>query len=69
VFLQPLNAACLLQPVIFKVDYKVEAIGNKEFGSVFVEGPGGNENIAVSVVSNGWAKVTALNTCSNSLPA
>ena len=47
-----------LQPCVFKVDYVVEAIGNKEFGSIFLEANGQKENIALSVVSNGWAKVS-----------
>jgi staphylococcal nuclease domain-containing protein 1 len=39
--------------VVFKVDYTVEAIGNREFGSVFL----GQENVALTVISSGWAKV------------
>ncbi|KAH0936639.1 hypothetical protein HID58_004100 [Brassica napus] len=39
--------------VAFKVDYKVEAIAGREFGSVFL----GNQNLAKVVVQNGWAKV------------
>jgi len=35
----------------------VEVAGNKEFGSVFVQQGGQQENVAVSVVQNGWAKV------------
>lgn len=39
------------------MDYKVEAIAGREFGSVYL----GNENLAKLVVQNGWAKViTAL---------
>jgi staphylococcal nuclease domain-containing protein 1 len=38
---------------VFKVDYTVEAIGNREFGSVFL----GQENVALTVISSGWAKV------------
>lgn len=49
------------QPVVFRVDYVVEAIGNKEFGSVFLQAPagggGGQENVALSAVRAGWAKV------------
>jgi hypothetical protein len=45
---------------VFKVDYVVEAIGNKEFGSIFLEANGQKENIALSVVSNGWAKVSTI---------
>jgi endonuclease YncB( thermonuclease family) len=43
-----------LQTVVFKVDYVVEQIGSKEFGSVFL----GQENIALTVVAAGYAKVT-----------
>jgi staphylococcal nuclease domain-containing protein 1 len=42
-----------LQTVVFKVDYVVEQIGSKEFGSVFL----GQENIALTVVAAGYAKV------------
>lgn len=42
--------------VVFKIDYVVEAIGNREFGSVFL---GQADNIALSVVAAGWAKVRA----------
>lgn len=35
----------------------VEAAGNKEFGSVFLQQGTEKENVAVSVVQNGWAKV------------
>lgn len=42
---------------MFKVDYVVEAAGNKEFGSVFLQQGTEKENVAVSVVQNGWAKV------------
>ena len=35
------------------MDYKVEAIAGREFGSVFL----GNQNLAKVVVQNGWAKV------------
>lgn len=41
-----------LQEVTFRVDYTVPSIG-REFGSVFL----GNENVAMQVVSEGWAKV------------
>lgn len=48
------------QSVVFKIDYVVEAIGNKEFGSVFLASPSGQqENIALSIVQSGWAKVVA----------
>jgi staphylococcal nuclease domain-containing protein 1 len=43
---------------VFRIDYVVEAIGNKEFGSIFLQGPSGKqENVALSIVQNGWAKV------------
>lgn len=46
------------QSVVFRIDYVVEAIGNKEFGSAFLQTPAGQqENIALSIVQNGWAKV------------
>lgn len=44
---------------MFKVDYVVEVAGNKEFGSVFLQQGGQQENVALSVVQNGWAKVGA----------
>jgi hypothetical protein len=45
------------QTVTFRIDYVVEAIGNKEFGSVFLAADGGKqENVALSIVQNGWAK-------------
>ena len=43
---------CVSQEVIFKVDYKVDAI-QREFGTVFL----GDLNVALAVVSDGWAKV------------
>jgi hypothetical protein len=43
---------------VFKVDYVVEAAGNKEFGSVFLQQGSQQENVALSVVQNGWAKVS-----------
>ncbi len=47
--------------MVFKVDYVVEQIGNREFGSVFLaHAANNNENIALSVVSAGWAKVRAI---------
>ncbi len=42
-----------LQPVVFKVDYAVEQLGNKEFGSVFL----GTTNVAEALVAAGLAKV------------
>ena len=38
------------------MDYKVEAIAGREFGSVFL----GNENLAKLVVKTGWAKVISV---------
>lgn len=36
----------------------VEVAGNKEFGSLFLQqGAGKQENVALEVVQNGWAKV------------
>jgi hypothetical protein len=46
----------LEQEVAFRVDYNVSAI-NRDFGTVFL----GNQNVAMLVVSGGWAKV-GLNT-------
>lgn len=40
------------QEVAFRVDYTVPSIG-REFGSVFL----GDKNVAILVVSEGWAKV------------
>ena len=44
-----------LQMCTFRVDYTLENIPGREFGSVFV-GPT-SENVALRVVSEGWAKV------------
>lgn len=49
-----LRKKCIGQSVVFRVDYAVEAIGNREFGSVFL---GQQDNVALSVVAAGWAKV------------
>lgn len=38
---------------MFCKDYTVDALPGREFGSVFL----GPENVAVAVVSAGWAKV------------
>ena len=35
------------------MEYKVEALAGREFGSVFL----GTQNVAKLVVQNGWAKV------------
>ena len=39
---------------MFRVDYTIEAAGNREFGSVFVNE---KENAALSLVAAGLAKV------------
>jgi hypothetical protein len=44
-----------LQPCTFKVDYTLENIPGREFGSVFMTDK--NENLALAVVSSGWSKV------------
>ena len=46
------NFLLVSQEVTFKVDYAVPSIG-REFGSVFL----GEKNVALLVVSEGWAKV------------
>ena len=48
----------VLQTCTFRVDYTLENIPGREFGSVFV-GPS-SENVALKVVSEGWAKVKPL---------
>ncbi|EOA15199.1 hypothetical protein CARUB_v10028588mg [Capsella rubella] len=48
-----LRKLCIGKEVAFKVDYKVEAIAGREFGSVYLA----NQNVAKLVVQNGWAKV------------
>ncbi|KAF8068404.1 elongation factor G [Scenedesmus sp. PABB004] len=45
------------QACVFKVDYTVEVAGNKEFGSIILQNGSAQENVAVSIVQNGWAKV------------
>lgn len=45
---------------MFKVDYTVEVAGNKEFGSVFLQKGQQQENVALTIVQNGWAKVCHL---------
>ncbi|KAK9104002.1 hypothetical protein Scep_020846 [Stephania cephalantha] len=47
-----LRKLCIGKEVSFKVDYTVPSIG-REFGSVFL----GDKNVALLVVSEGWAKV------------
>ncbi len=44
-----------LQPCTFKVDYTLENVPGREFGSVFLTDK--NENLALAVVSSGWSKV------------
>ncbi|KAL3512036.1 hypothetical protein ACH5RR_024753 [Cinchona calisaya] len=50
-----LRKLCIGKEVAFKVDYTVPSIG-REFGSVFL----GDKNVALLVVSEGWAKVREL---------
>ena len=38
----------------FRVDYTLENIPGREFGSVFISP--NNENLALRIVSEGWAK-------------
>ncbi|KAG6383090.1 hypothetical protein SASPL_157160 [Salvia splendens] len=47
-----LRKLCIGKEVTFRVDYTVPSI-NREFGSVFL----GDKNVALLVVSGGWAKV------------
>lgn len=47
-----LRNLCIGKEITFKVDYTVPSIG-REFGSVFL----GDKNVALLVVSEGWAKV------------
>ncbi|KAG2491495.1 hypothetical protein HYH03_010073 [Edaphochlamys debaryana] len=49
-----LRKKCVGQPCVFRVDYVVEAIGNREFGSVFLNQ---QDNVAIAVVAAGWSKV------------
>ena len=44
-----------MQPCTFRVEYTLDNIPGREFGSVFI-GPQ-NENVGTSVVAAGWAKV------------
>lgn len=44
-----------LQTCTFRIDYTLENIPGREFGSVFVGTA--SENLALRVVSEGWAKV------------
>ncbi|KAK9827311.1 hypothetical protein WJX81_003519 [Elliptochloris bilobata] len=43
------------KPCTFKIDYKLDSVPGREFGSVFLTPQ--NENLALSVVAAGWAKV------------
>ena len=45
-----------VQPCTFRVDYKLDSVPGREFGSVFLAS---NENLALSVVAAGWAKARA----------
>lgn len=47
-----------LQPCTFRVEYTLDNIPGREFGSIFIGAQ--NENVAASVVAAGWAKVRAL---------
>ncbi|KAL4429360.1 hypothetical protein ABPG77_005134 [Micractinium sp. CCAP 211/92] len=49
-----LRKLCVGKPCVFRIDYQLEAAGNREFGSVFVNE---KENVAVSLVAAGLAKV------------
>ena len=51
-------SSCLAraQPCTFRVDYKLDSVPGREFGSVFLAS---NENLALSVVAAGWAKARA----------
>ncbi|MBA0559600.1 hypothetical protein Golob_016555, partial [Gossypium lobatum] len=48
-----LRKLCIGKEVTFRVEYAVPSIG-REFGSVYL---GGDKNVAMLVVSEGWAKV------------
>lgn len=54
-----LRKKCIGQACVFKIDYVVEQIGNREFGSVFLNQ---QDNVALAVVSNGWAKLRSQGT-------
>lgn len=49
-----LRQLCLGKEVVFKVDYVIKSIG-RDFGSVFLAN--NNDNVAMLVISQGWAKV------------
>lgn len=48
--------ACV-QACVFKVDYTVEQLQGREFGSVFLNQ---SDNVALAVATAGWAKVRTL---------
>ncbi|DBB17861.1 hypothetical protein WJX82_005615 [Trebouxia sp. C0006] len=50
-----LRKKCIGQPCTFKVDYTLENIPGREFGSVFLTDK--NDNLALAVVSSGWSKI------------
>lgn len=52
------SQAISLQTCTFRVDYTLENIPGREFGSVFVGAS--SENVALRVVADGWAKVALL---------
>lgn len=58
-----LRKKCVGKEVIFKVDYKVDGI-TREFGSVFL----GETNLALNVVTEGWARVRTPSTQGPSSP-
>ncbi|CAD7701107.1 unnamed protein product, partial [Ostreobium quekettii] len=53
-----LRKKCIGKECVFRTDYRVEQIGNREFGSVFMD----KENVALTVAANGWAKVNPVGT-------
>eukprot|EP00951_Prasinocladus_malaysianus_P011260 scaffold83138_cov30-Prasinocladus_malaysianus.AAC.1 len=46
----------LAQPCVFRIDYTLEGVA-REFGSVFIGTSNPPENLAVSIVEAGWARV------------
>lgn len=59
-----LRKLCIGKEVTFRVEYTVSSI-NRDFGSVFL----GDKNVAVLVVSEGWAKVKEQNQKAEASPA
>lgn len=49
-----LRKLCVGKPCVFRVEYTIEAAGNREFGSVFINE---RDNIALASVSAGWTRV------------